>query len=211
MIGRSTRQRLVRHKASSSTDPASRWVRATHREREGAGILCADDEPASHCVHRAPTGACWNGGASGSAWSERSVMAFDAGSYLRGQGERLVGGRAGDGQLGSSPLASAAAALVAVRALSAQEAERVLDEWTRMCGSPRFFTMSTFDRLRAAYWALEPKAAPGVDGVTWQDYGQDLEENLRDLHARVHRGAYRARPSRGCTSRRRTDIGDRPR
>ena len=52
------------------------------------------------------------------------------------------------------------------------------------------------DRLRAAYWALEPKAAPGVDGVTWEDYGQDLEENLRDLHARVHRGGYRARPSR---------------
>src|ERR1039458_3764147 len=52
------------------------------------------------------------------------------------------------------------------------------------------------DRLRAAFWALAPKAAPGVDGVTWQDYGEDLEANLRDLHARVHRGAYRARPSR---------------
>ncbi|HET7050240.1 MAG TPA: reverse transcriptase domain-containing protein, partial [Solirubrobacteraceae bacterium] len=52
------------------------------------------------------------------------------------------------------------------------------------------------DRLRAAYWALKPKAAAGVDGVTWTDYGQDLEENLRDLHARVHRGSYRARPSR---------------
>jgi RNA-directed DNA polymerase len=52
------------------------------------------------------------------------------------------------------------------------------------------------DRLRVAYWALKPKAAPGVDGVTWEDYGVDLEENLRDLHARVHRGAYRAKPSR---------------
>jgi len=52
------------------------------------------------------------------------------------------------------------------------------------------------DRLRSAYWALKPKAAPGVDGVTWEDYGQDLEENLRDLHTRVHRGSYRARPSR---------------
>ena len=52
------------------------------------------------------------------------------------------------------------------------------------------------DRLRAAYLALRPKAAPGVDGVTWQDYGQDLEANLRDLHARVHRGSYRAKPSR---------------
>ena len=52
------------------------------------------------------------------------------------------------------------------------------------------------DRLRAAYWALEPKAAPGVDGVTWEGYGQDLEDNLQDLHARVHRGGYRAKPSR---------------
>jgi RNA-directed DNA polymerase len=52
------------------------------------------------------------------------------------------------------------------------------------------------DRLRMAYSALRPKAAPGVDGVTWADYGLDLEDNLKDLHARVHRGAYRARPSR---------------
>jgi RNA-directed DNA polymerase len=52
------------------------------------------------------------------------------------------------------------------------------------------------DRLRAAYWALRPKAAPGVDGVTWHDYGRDLERNLRDLYARVHRGSYRAKPVR---------------
>src|SRR5580700_7030969 len=52
------------------------------------------------------------------------------------------------------------------------------------------------DRLRAAYRALNPKAATGVDGVTWFEYGLDLEENLRDLHARVHRGSYRAKPSR---------------
>jgi group II intron reverse transcriptase/maturase len=54
----------------------------------------------------------------------------------------------------------------------------------------------TVDRLREAYRAIRPDAAPGVDGVTWRDYGQDLEVNLRDLHARVHRGAYRARPTR---------------
>jgi RNA-directed DNA polymerase len=52
------------------------------------------------------------------------------------------------------------------------------------------------DRLRAAYRALKPKAAPGVDDVTWQAYGQDLEANLQDLHGRVHRGSYRPRPSR---------------
>jgi group II intron reverse transcriptase/maturase len=52
------------------------------------------------------------------------------------------------------------------------------------------------DRLGAAFWALNPKAATGVDGVTWHVYGRDLEANLRDLHARVHSGAYRAKPSR---------------
>ena len=52
------------------------------------------------------------------------------------------------------------------------------------------------DRLRAAYRALSPRAAAGVDGVTWQSYGRDLEVNLRELHARLHSGAYRARPSR---------------
>jgi RNA-directed DNA polymerase len=52
------------------------------------------------------------------------------------------------------------------------------------------------DRLRRAYWDIRPQAAPGVDAVTWQAYGQALEANLSDLHRRVHSGAYRARPSR---------------
>ena len=54
----------------------------------------------------------------------------------------------------------------------------------------------TIDRLRDSYRALRPKAAPGVDGVTWEDYGRDLEQSLLDLHGRLHRGAYRAKPSR---------------
>ena len=45
------------------------------------------------------------------------------------------------------------------------------------------------DRLRAAYAALNPRAATGVDAVTWADYGRDLEDNLQGLHARVHRGS----------------------
>jgi group II intron reverse transcriptase/maturase len=51
-------------------------------------------------------------------------------------------------------------------------------------------------RLRAAYWAIRPQAAPGVDGVTWAEYGQGLEANLQDLHGRVQSGRYRAKPSR---------------
>jgi RNA-directed DNA polymerase len=55
----------------------------------------------------------------------------------------------------------------------------------------------TVGRLEAAYRAIGPDAAPGVDGVTWRDYGQNLGENLEDLHGRVQRGAFRAAPSRG--------------
>jgi group II intron reverse transcriptase/maturase len=51
-------------------------------------------------------------------------------------------------------------------------------------------------RLRRAYWAIRPQAAPGVDGVTWAEYGQDLEANLQDLHDRVQSGRFRAKPSR---------------
>lgn len=54
----------------------------------------------------------------------------------------------------------------------------------------------TVDLLRDAFLALKRRAAPGVDGVTWQDYEASLEGNLQDLHARVHRGSYRALPVR---------------
>jgi RNA-directed DNA polymerase len=54
----------------------------------------------------------------------------------------------------------------------------------------------TVDRLRESFYALKRKAAPGVDGVTWQEYEPGLQESLIDLHGRVHRGTYRAKPSR---------------
>jgi RNA-directed DNA polymerase len=52
------------------------------------------------------------------------------------------------------------------------------------------------DLLRSAFSWLKRDAAPGVDGLTWQEYETTLEDRLVDLHARVHRGAYRAQPSR---------------
>jgi len=54
----------------------------------------------------------------------------------------------------------------------------------------------TTDLLRSSYYQLKRKAAAGVDGVTWQAYGDGLEERITDLHGRIHRGAYHARPSR---------------
>jgi RNA-directed DNA polymerase len=52
------------------------------------------------------------------------------------------------------------------------------------------------DLLRDSFYALKRQAAPGVDGVTWQEYEDGLEGRIADLHSRVHRGAYRAQPSR---------------
>ena len=54
----------------------------------------------------------------------------------------------------------------------------------------------TIDLLRESFYSLKRKAAPGVDGVTWQEYEHGVEDRLVDLHGRVHRGAYRAKPSR---------------
>lgn len=50
--------------------------------------------------------------------------------------------------------------------------------------------------LTRAYFWLKKDAAPGIDGMTWAQYGEDLQGRLEDLHGRVHRGAYRAQPSR---------------
>ena len=50
--------------------------------------------------------------------------------------------------------------------------------------------------LRIAYHALKRDAAAGIDGETWEHYGQGLEEHLQDLAGRLRRGAYRAKPVR---------------
>ena len=54
----------------------------------------------------------------------------------------------------------------------------------------------TVGLLRDSYYALKRNASPGVDGVSWREYENGVEERLKDLHGRVHRGAYRAQPSR---------------
>ena len=54
----------------------------------------------------------------------------------------------------------------------------------------------TIDLLEDAFDELKKDAAAGVDGLTWKEYDANLKRNLEDLHARLHRGAYRALPSR---------------
>jgi RNA-directed DNA polymerase len=50
------------------------------------------------------------------------------------------------------------------------------------------------DNLRLAYGSLNPRSCPGIDGETWQHYGENLDSNLEDLSQRLQRGAYRAKP-----------------
>ena len=50
--------------------------------------------------------------------------------------------------------------------------------------------------LRAAFHAIRRDAAPGVDGETWTIYEQDVDRRIDDLNSKIHRGAYRALPSR---------------
>src|SRR5919205_969550 len=79
-----------------------------------------------------------------------------------------------------------------------QALERVR-EAARLRKKERFtalFHHITVDLLRLSFFALKRDAAPGADGVTWQDYEAELERKLGELHARVHRGAYRPQPSR---------------
>jgi group II intron reverse transcriptase/maturase len=54
----------------------------------------------------------------------------------------------------------------------------------------------TADLLKQSYLALVRDAAPGIDGVTWQTYGENLDDKLKNLHERIHRGSYRARPAK---------------
>ena len=54
----------------------------------------------------------------------------------------------------------------------------------------------SIDLLRSSYQSLKKRAAAGVDGMTWEEYGEGLEERLADLHGQIHRGAYQAKPSR---------------
>jgi group II intron reverse transcriptase/maturase len=54
----------------------------------------------------------------------------------------------------------------------------------------------TVDALQDGFYALKRQAAPGVDGVSWRDYEEGLVEKLRDLHERIHRGSFRAQPSK---------------
>jgi RNA-directed DNA polymerase len=123
----------------------------------------------------------------------RVVPVKPANKFVRAEAESVEERRPAEGNTASKTRPGLRAGPGALSAL-----ERVR-EVARRDKEARFTALLhhvDLDRLRAAYWAIRPQAAPGVDGVTWEAYGQDLQVRLQDLHARLHSGRYRARPSR---------------
>jgi len=84
--------------------------------------------------------------------------------------------------------------------ISTPSALEQVGEVARRNKQVRFTTLMhhvyNLETLRRAYLRLKRQAAPGVDGMTWREYGEQLETNLEDLSLRLKRGAYRAKPVR---------------
>jgi RNA-directed DNA polymerase len=128
----------------------------------------------------------------GHGQSDRSVVPANppnkaAAAEAGEERERAKGNTAGEARPGRSAGPGVPSELDRVRQVA------VRDKDARFTALLHHVTLS---RLRWACQAISPKAAPGVDGVRWAAYGQDLEERLRDLHERVQQGRYRASPSR---------------
>lgn len=101
--------------------------------------------------------------------------------------ERTKGNTAGETRPGRSAGPGVSSDLGRVRQVAVQDKDARFTALLHHVSLPR---------LMMAFEDLNPRAAPGVDGVTWQEYGRDLVANLRDLHERVQSGRYRASPSR---------------
>ena len=134
--------------------------------------------------------------------SHMNVVGESDGGIVPTKGPNTVGRPAGEGLEGRPPTRENIGQTAADRTQSWSPASRGLDgvrEAARKDKKVRFTALLhhvSVNRLRDSYYELKRQAAPGVDGVTWQQYGTRLEERLQDLHDRVHRGAYRAQPSR---------------
>src|SRR5881227_2299509 len=104
--------------------------------------------------------------------------------------ERRAGTKGNADQQSTHRTQSRASASQALERIRKVATERKKERFTAL-----FHHIDT-DLLEEAFYELAQNAAPGVDRMTWKDYEADIERNLEDLHGRVHRGAYRALPSR---------------
>ena len=105
-------------------------------------------------------------------------------------GEGRVRTKENIAQSNTSPTQSGERVSQGLRGVRAAAKERKQERFTALLHH------LTVGLLRDSFFALKRQAAPGVDGVTWQEYETGLEDRLMDLHSRVHRGTYQAQPSR---------------
>jgi group II intron reverse transcriptase/maturase len=80
----------------------------------------------------------------------------------------------------------------------------------KMVFTSLYHHVTDVDNLRDCYNLLEPDKAPGIDGVTKEAYGKNLEENLRNLSSRLKRMGYRPQPSRRCYIEKPGSVKGRP-
>jgi group II intron reverse transcriptase/maturase len=115
----------------------------------------------------------------------------NAGAEATGEGvERRVGAKENAGQRGTRRMLCRASVSPGLDRVRQTAKEKRKERFTALLHHV------DVELLRESYFQLKREAAPGVDGTTWEDYGEGLEAKLQDLHDRVHRGAYRAQPSR---------------
>src|SRR5256712_7091432 len=117
---------------------------------------------------------------------ERSAAKLNAAEPV----ERRAGAKGNAGQQSTRRTQSRESVSQALDRIRKVAKERKKERFTAL------FHHISIDLLEEAFYELKENAAPGVDRLTWKDYEANLERNLEDLHDRVHRGAYRALPSR---------------
>lgn len=120
--------------------------------------------------------------------SSNNVLAEQAGAAEEGEGRTPTKENTGQGR--TFPAQDGAGVSQGLAGVRQRARERKQERFTTLLHHV------TVDLLRDSFRSLQRKAAPGVDGVRWQEYEEGLEEKLADLKDRIHRGAYRAQPSR---------------
>jgi len=131
-----------------------------------------------------------NGGGKSDAAIVASKPANEAERSVEESGERRAVTKGNADQQSTSRTPSRTSVTPALERLRRTARERKKERFTALLHH------ITAELLEAEFFALKKHAAPGADGVRWQDYEQGLKANVEDLHARVHRGAYRPQPSR---------------
>src|SRR5215467_912560 len=116
----------------------------------------------------------------------------------RSNNEGVSSAETGEGRTSPKGNGGGTAAVRTLRRDTASNGLIAVRQAARQSKSVRFTALLhhiTTDLLKQSYLSLKRDAAPGIDGVTWRGYGENLEAKLTDLHERIHKGSYRARPA----------------